>query len=123
MRGKCHKPGRSRHPQKRKFSSFLVCALLEVNSAVHTASQKFLIEIIECRASHGSMFPACACVGSWSSWSWHYFVDRMAAPLGMPTTIGGASVFNVLCGALGCKKYPVAPVSGTPVRMIVVEDW
>ena len=76
----------------------------------------------ECRAIPGSMCPARAYVGNWYSLSWHFCVARMAAPLSMPTTIGGDPVLYVLCGALGCKIFPVAPVSATPVRMVVVGD-
>ena len=68
------------------------------------------------------MCPARAYVGNWYSLSWHFCVARMAAPLSMPTAIGGDPVLYVLCGALGCKIFPVAPVSATPVRMVVVGD-
>ena len=90
---------------------------------VQPASQKFPIEMRECCASPGSMCPAHACVGNWSIWSWNYCVDHMVAPLGMHTTMGGDPVLYGLCGALGCKKCPVAPVSATPVRLVVVGDW
>ena len=89
VRGKFHKPGGSRYPQRRMFPSFLMCTMLEVNLAVHPASKKFPIEMRECRASPGSMFPTCACVGNLSSWSWYYCVARMTSPLGTPTAIGG----------------------------------
>ena len=46
----------------------------------------------------------------------------MAAPLGMRTKIGAAPILYGLCGALVCKKCPVAPVSVTPVRLVVVGD-
>ena len=85
-----------------------------------SASKQFLIEMSECCASPGSMCPARDCVGNWSSWSWHSCVACMAAPLGMPTTIGGAPVLYGLCGALGCKKFPVALVSATPVRIFMI---
>ena len=62
------------------------------------------IEMRECRASPGSMFPSSACVGNWYSWSWYYCVACMSAPLGMPTTIGGDPVLYGLCVALGCKR-------------------
>ena len=123
MRGKCHKPGGSCHSRRRMFPSFLMCTVLEVNSAVHPASQKFPIEMREYHASPGSMCPAHACVGNWSSWSWHFCVARMTASLGIPTTVGGDPVLYGLCGELGCKKYPVAPVSATQVRVVVVGDW
>ena len=77
----------------------------------------------EYHASPGSMCPAHACVGNWSSWSWHFCVARMTASLGIPTTVGGDPVLYGLCGELGCKKYPVAPVSATQVRVVVVGDW
>ena len=99
-----------------------MCTVMEVNSVVYPASQKFPIEIRECRKSHGSMCPACACVGNWSSRSCNSLVSRMVAPLGMPMTIEGAPVFCGLCGTLGCKKCPVATVSATPMSMVVVEN-
>ena len=37
VRGKCHKPGGSCHPQRRIFPYVLICAVLEVNLAVHPA--------------------------------------------------------------------------------------
>ena len=120
VRGKYHKPGGSGHPRRRMFPYFLMCIVLEVNLAVHPASQNVPIEMRECRASPGSMCPVCACVGNWSSWSWNYCVACMAALLSMSTTIGGAPVLHGLCGALSGKKCPVAPVSETPVRMVVV---
>ena len=112
--------GGSRQPWRKIFPSFLMFTVLEVNLTVHPASQKFLIETRECRASPGNMYPARACVGNWSSWSWHSCVSHMASPLDMPTTIGGDPVLHGLCGALGYKTFPLAPVSATPVRMVFV---
>ena len=73
-------------------------------------------------ASPGSMCPAHACFGNWSIFNWHYCVACMAAPLGMPTKIGGVPILYGLCGALCCKNNPVAPVSATAVRMVVAGD-
>ena len=81
------------------------------------------IDMRECHASHGSVCITCACVGNWSSWSWHYCVACMASPLDITTTIEGDPILYALCGALGRKRRPVAPVSATPVRMFVVGDW
>ena len=50
-------------------------------------------------------------------------MTSIAYPLGMPKTIGGDPVLYGLCGALGCKKCPVASVSATSVRMVVVGYW
>ena len=36
--------------------------------------------------------------------------------------LGGDPVLYELCGALGCKKCPVATVSATPMSMVVVEN-
>ena len=104
VRGNCHKHGRSCQHQRRMFPSFFTCTVLEVNSSVHMASQKFPIEMRECRASPGSMCPARACVGNWYIWSWNYCVARMVDLLDMPTKIRGATIFYGLGGALGRKK-------------------
>ena len=122
VRVKRHKPGGPCHPWRRMFQICLTCKVWDVNLAVQPRSQKFLMDMREFHASPGSMCPACACVGNFSSWSWHSFVDRMEAPLGMPAPIGGGTCGVWIMGELGLKKCPVSPVSATPIRMVVGGD-
>ena len=41
VRGKFHKPGRSRHPLRKMLPSFLMCTVLGVNLAVHPRQNSF----------------------------------------------------------------------------------